>query len=171
MSYIYSRLCVALVIAFSAVFTGTAKADSYSNQVPMTDGLLLAAVNLADEYWISTGAIMPDANVVLYTTNARETAQADTPGTKIGFTRYYVSNLRKNLAAGLEVTLRLRTLCNTAVHERGHNLGYGHTDDAIYPNYVMSATKNNGPRICSTWANALTYQMRKQENSRIFHGF
>lgn len=151
---------VATVIAFGTI-TSSVHAETFDQGATVTDGVVYAAVAQADAYWTSQGYVMPDVKIVSYSTPAvaGEQASADMPGTKIGFVRSYLAEVRSQMSRGFGQLPWLIQLCVISVHERGHNLGFAHSTD---PMNVMYPTAAHGPEVCETWAqNVISTTRRK----------
>jgi hypothetical protein len=129
-----------------------------SHDAPATyvyaDALLRQAIDVADQRWAARGQPLPcPAEVQVYDAPLGVLAHAPDSCT-VGFDRAFrdsVWRTANDVHEFLEVRRHgLAFLCAVAVHERGHNLGYGHI-----PGTIMAAVVTIIPRECKAWSQQL----------------
>jgi hypothetical protein len=144
---------LALLLLFCANAAAQDFGSTVGNPQRATDGMLYAAVAVADEWWAAQGQYPAPAEVYVYTERepASVIARAEQPGFRVLFERRYVRSMRRELArSGRRWRMNLLGgLCMSAIHERGHNLGLRHDAGG-----VMSAFLGDHPVVgrCRSWA-------------------
>lgn len=127
-----------------------------SNPAVASDGLLYAAVEQADKWWATQGEHADCAAIVQTydeTDNRKVLARGDVGGCNVYFERRYVARVRKQISDPFWFVRRTGyyQICFTATHERGHNIGYKHSDADRRPIMGLRGRINT----CHRWAKRL----------------
>lgn len=126
-------------------------------------GVFLNAVKEADAFWTSQGYSQCPAQIGFYAPDGETLAKGDIGGCVVQFNRAYVDEVHDLLEwAWPRMTRRqaLTTLCVVAVHERGHNLGFGHVSGTVMDENVLNAPV---PGRCIDWAVAATPKPKSRQ--------
>jgi Matrixin len=154
------RIMLTLATALAATHATPAHALVMPREAPAThygaDTMLWQAVGQADAYWRSRGLTQPPVDLyVADLEHDHEAAAPIVPSSRVWVDRWYRDS------TWLVVTDRayrtafrrkqLAELCATLVHERGHNLGFGHV---AVPSSVMYSFRVGRvvPARCVGWA-------------------
>lgn len=146
----------ALFVGFSYNPTPAAPADPIANASIASDGLLYAAVKQADKWWAAQGE-HADCPAVVYTydesDNTSVLARGDVGGCNVYFERKYVARIRTAISDSFWFARRAAYyhICFVATHERGHNIGYEHSDAYKRPIMGLRGRINT----CRSWAKRL----------------
>jgi hypothetical protein len=124
-----------------------------TNMQPASDGLLYAAIEVADEWWADQGQLPCKADVYVHDeAQAYVAARATYPedGCYVTWSRSYVAQVRGTLAGPFDFRRwAYEQLCMAAIHERGHNLGLRHS-----PGIMAAVDMGGHPPVgrCRAWA-------------------
>lgn len=152
-------LIVGFTIMAALVIWMLAIAVANAADRPMNDGLVRSALNYADDWWAAEGSAPPcfrGSSAVWRTMPDYQDAAADDPGCTTYWNPTYVHGIRSTVAHGRwhGKLLALLNLCAVAIHERGHNIDYGHNRGGIM------GSVGAPPGGCYDWALPLRAAMR-----------
>jgi hypothetical protein len=129
-------LALALLLAFPAgalAATDDEIRAADNARVPTTEGVLWAAVPLADAYWTARGHPAPacgPARLYVYDEpNGKTWGRGDSDDCGIYISGKWLASVKRDMTRGYVTAWRM--VGALMVHERGHNYGLGHANTGV----------------------------------------